>query len=274
MPFVTLSQHHIYYETSGYPDSPPLLILSGLTDYSAKTAWQSRDLSKDFYVITFDNRGAGRSSISSYDYTIADLADDAAAVLDALSIPVADVFGFSLGGMTALHLALNYPMRLRRLVLGCTSAGGTLSVYPDEQVMLSLTQPSRSGDRRQDFLDGIWVSVSDRCMSEQPEVVDALADIAIANPQTPESYQAQIKAVFTHDVSGRLGELQLPTLVMHGVEDRLIPAENGKYLAENIPGAKLILYPEAGHLFFIEKAGEVNGAIRDFLLDAGKFPQF
>jgi pimeloyl-ACP methyl ester carboxylesterase len=61
---------------------------------------------------------------------------------------------------------------------------------------------------------------------------------------------------------------------MHGVEDRLIPAENGKYLAENIPGAKLILYPEAGHLFFIEKADEVNGAIRDFLLDAGKFPQF
>lgn len=268
MPFVNLSHHQLYYETSGDPESPPLLILSGLTDYTDKCSWQTQDLSRDFYVISFDNRGAGRSSISDYEYTVADLADDAAAVLEALAIPVADVFGFSLGGMTALHLALNYPSRIRRLIVGCTSAGGRLGVYPDEQVMLSLTRPARSGDRRQDFLNGIWVSVSDRCLSEQPDVVDALANIAVANPQTPQSYQAQIKAVFTHDVSARLGEIRRPTLVMHGAEDRIIPAENGRHLADHIFGAQFILYPEAGHLFFIEKAAEVNSDIRAFLLDA------
>lgn len=265
MPIINLKHHHLYYETQGDPASPPLLILSGLTDYTAKCAWQSQDLARDFHVITFDNRGAGRSSISELEYTVADLADDASAVLDALDIPIADVFGFSLGGMTALHLTLNYPTTVGRLILGCTSAGGNLSVYPDQEVMLSLTKPPDTSDRRQAFLDGMWVSISERCVSEQPDVVDALADIAVANPQTPESYKAQIQAVFTHDVADRLPEIRIPTLVMHGMEDRLIPPANGEKLAAHLPEARLILYPDAGHLFFIEKAVEVNRDIRAFL---------
>ncbi len=269
MPIINLAHHHLYYETFGDPVSPPLLIVSGLTDYIAKCAWQTRVLSHDFYVITFDNRGAGRSSISDFEYTVADLAVDAAAVLDALDIPVVDVFGFSLGGMIALHLTLNNPSRVRRLVLGCTSAGGPLAVLPEREVLLSLARSSRSGDRRQDFLAGMWVSVSDKCVREQPTIINALADIAEANPQTPESRMAQLRAVFSHDVSDRLHEINIPALVMHGTEDRLIPPANGENLASHIAGARLILYPEAGHLFFIEKADEVNRDIRAFLQGAG-----
>lgn len=268
MPIITLDHYYLYYETFGDPALPPLLILSGLTDYTAKCAWQTRDLARDFYVITFDNRGAGQSTISDFEYTVADLAADAAAVLDALDIPVADIFGFSLGGMIALHLTLDNPSRVRRLVLGCTSAGGVLGVLPDREVMLSLAGSSRSGDRRRDFLDGMWVSVSDRCVREQPVIINALADIAAANPQTPESRMAQLRAVFTHDVSDRLHEIHVPTLVMHGAEDRLIPPANGEILASHIAGAQFILYPDAGHLFFIEKADEVNRDIRTFLLEA------
>ncbi len=269
MPILDLAHHQLYYETQGDPASPPLLILSGLTDYTAKCGWQTRDLVHDFHVITFDNRGAGRSSISGFEYTVADLAVDAAAVLDALDIQIADVFGFSLGGMIALHLTLNNPLRVRRLVLGCTSAGGSLGVYPETDVLLSLAGPSHISDRRQDFLDGMWVSLSDRCVKDQPEIVDALADIAAANPQTSESRMAQLRAVFTHDVSDRLHEIKTPTLVMHGTEDRLIPPANGEQLASHITGARLILYPEAGHLFFIEKADEVNRDIRTFLMETG-----
>ena len=267
MPILDLAHHQLYYETQGDPASPPLLILSGLTDYTAKCRWQTRELAHDFHVITFDNRGAGRSSISDFEYTVADLAVDAVAVLDALDIQMADVFGFSLGGMIALHLTLNNASRVGRLVLGCTSAGGSLGVYPESGVLLSLAEPSRSGDRRQDFLDGMWVSLSDRCVKEQPEIVNALADIAEANPQTPKSRMAQLRAVFTHDVSERLHEIRIPTLVMHGMEDRLIPPANSEQLASHITEARLILYPEAGHLFFIEKADEVNRDIRAFLTE-------
>ena len=269
MPILDLAHHQLYYETQGDPASPPLLILSGLTDYTAKCGWQTRGLAHYFHVITFDNRGAGRSSISGFEYTVSDLAVDATAVLDALDIQIADVFGFSLGGMIALHLTLNNPLRVRRLVLGCTSAGGSLGVYPETDVLLSLAGPSHISDRRQDFLDGMWVSLSDRCVKDQPEIVDALADIAAANPQTPESRMAQLRAVFTHDVSDRLHEIKTPTLVMHGTGDRLIPPANGEQLASHIAGARLILYPEAGHLFFIEKADEVNRDIRTFLMETG-----
>ena len=80
---------------------------------------------------------------------------------------------------------------------------------------------------------------------------------------------AQLRAVFTHDVSERLHEVRIPTLVMHGTEDRLIPSTNSEQLASHITGARLILYPEAGHLFFIEKADEVNRDIRAFLTESG-----
>ena len=94
-----------------------------------------------------------------------------------------------------------------------------------------------------------------------------LADIAAANPQTPAGYAGQLQAVMSHDVADRLGEIDAPTLVMHGADDRLIPPGNGRRLAEHIPGARFILYPDAGHLFFIERAAEVNRDIRAFLND-------
>lgn len=266
MPFLNVRGLALYYETAGDPAAPPVLILSGLTDYTAKSAWQVRELAEDFLVITFDNRGAGRSSPATLGYTAADLAGDAAAVLDALAIPVAHVFGFSLGGMIALHLALDYPERVARLALGCTTAGGRLGVLPDERVYQSLMQPIQTGDRRADFFNGVWVSVGDRCLNEQPELVERLADIAIANPQTGEGYAGQMQAVLTHDVADRLAEIRVPTLVLHGAADLMIPPDNGRLLAENIPGAKFILYPDAGHLFFIEQAAAVNRALRDFFL--------
>lgn len=265
MPVVNLPDHYLYYETSGDPAAPPLFIISGLTDYIAKSAWQINDLSDEYFVIAYDNRGAGRSSSAKPGYTVADMADDAVAVLDALHVSEAYIFGFSLGGMIALNVALNQPEKVKRLVLGCTTAGGRLGIYPHPEIMTSLVNPEKSGDRRQDFFNGAWISVSDRCVDEQPDLLDQLAEIAVANPQTPEDYAAQIQAVFTHDVSDRLREIRTPTLVLHGQEDRLIPPENGRLLADNISGAQLILYPHAGHLFFIERAREVNQDIRTFL---------
>lgn len=266
MPFLAIRDLQIYYETAGDPAAPPLIILSGLTDYTDKCSWQMSELSADFFVVTYDNRGAGRSSPVPAGYTMADLADDAVAVMDALAIPRAHVFGFSLGGMIALHLALNYPRRINRLVLGCTTAGGRLSVMPDEQVFSSLVQPQRTGDRRQDFFNGIRLSVGERCLTEQLELLDVLADIAVSNPQTSEGYAGQIQAVLTHDVADRLEEIDTPTLVLHGEADVMIPPANGRLLAEHIRGAQFITYPEAAHLFFIEQAATVNRDIRGFLI--------
>ena len=265
MPTVTADNHSLYYETAGDPSSPPLLIISGLSDYTPKCAWQVAGLAGDFFVVTFDNRGAGRSSPVSPGYSVADMMTDAVAVLDALNISQTHVFGFSLGGMSALHLTLNHPDRVKRLVLGCTTAGGWLTVYPDETVIAALVQPQLSSDRRDDFYNSLWMSASERSIQQQPDLIKALEEISMANPQSPEGYAAQIQALLSHDVADRLGEIQAPTLVLHGEEDRMIPQENGRLLAGHIRGAKLILYPNAGHLFFIEQAENVNRDIHHFL---------
>jgi pimeloyl-ACP methyl ester carboxylesterase len=267
MPTLSRDALEFYYETAGDPAAPPLLIISGLTDNGDKCRWQTADWRDDFFTITFDNRGSGRSTTPPPGYTTADMADDAAAVLDALDVAAAHVFGFSLGGMVALQLALRQPERLRRLVLGCTSAGGTATIWPESRVTAALLDPSRSGDRRRDFLDGLWISLGPRTASERPDLVAELGDLAVANTQTPEGYAGQVAAALTHDVTGRLSEITAPTLVLHGEQDLLIPPENGRYLAAHIPGARLILYPDAGHLFFIERAAEVNRDVRHFLQD-------
>lgn len=268
MPFLNRDQHSIYYETAGDAARPPLLIIAGITDSIAKCEWQAMDLAADFHVITFDNRGAGRSATPPAGYSMSDMAGDAAAVLAALGVQAAHVFGFSMGGMIALHLALDYPHLVGRLVLGCTTAGGRLSVRPQDLVMTALLNPEGSGDNRQDFYDRLWISLSDPCIAEQPAVVARLADLAAGNPQTPLGYAGQLQAVLTHDVADRLDRLRTPTLVLHGAADRLIPVENGRLLAASVPGARLIVYPGAGHLFFVERAAEVNRDIRDFLCAA------
>nr|HMT21756.1 alpha/beta fold hydrolase [Promineifilum sp.] len=247
MPTLTNRQPYIYYETLGDVALPPLLIIAGITDYTAKCQWQASALSDDFPVILFDNRGAGRSETPQPGYTMDDMADDAAAVLDTLDIDSAHVFGFSMGGMIAQHFALRYPQRVRRLVLGCTIAGGALTVQPEEQVVTALMNPLSTGDRRQDFYAGMWISLSDACITGQLDIVERLADLAAENPQTPIGYAGQMQAVLSHDVSDSLDEIHAPTLVLHGEADRLIPPENGRLLAAAIPGARFIPYPAAGH---------------------------
>lgn len=266
MPFLNLDHHTLYYETAGDPSQPPLLIIAGITDSIAKCEWQIPVLANDFHVIAFDNRGAGRSATPPPGYSMADMADDAAAVLTALAVESAHVFGFSMGGMIAMHLALRHPRRVRRLVLGCTSAGGRLSVQPEGPVMATLMSLNGRDDPRQDFHDNLWISLSDRCIAEQLDVIERLAELAVDNPQTPLGYAGQLQAVLTHDVADQLDQIRAPTLVMHGDEDRLIPVENGRLLAASIPGAQFIHYPGAGHLFFVERATEVNRDIRTFLL--------
>ncbi len=266
MSIAAVNNQQIYYETRGERAKPPLLIISGITDYIPKSEWQASELASDFYVILLENRGAGRSSAPAPGYTTADMADDAAALLDALDVESAAVFGFSMGGMIALELALRHARRVRRLVLGCTTVGGSALVQPDEWSLRALTAPAQSGDRRQDYLDRAWLSLGDKFRAEHSEVVERLAEIAAANPQTPQGYAGQFQAVLSHDVTGRLGNIHAPTLILHGGADRIIPVDNGRILVDCLPGARLVIYPDAGHLFFIEEAAAVNEEIRRFCL--------
>lgn len=269
MPIETVRGLEIYYETYGDPSRPSLLIIPGLGDPAGKCAWQADALADAFHILVPDNRGAGRSSQPPPGYTTADMAADTAALLDALGIGRTHVFGFSLGGMVAQQLALARPELVDRLALGCTTAGGALAFSPDDRVTAAMVSPQSTGDRYRDYLAGAWVSCSPAFIEQNPDTLAQLAALSARFPQTAEGYAGQIQAALTHDVAERVGGLRPPVLVMHGDADQLIPLENGLALARAVPGAELILYPGAGHLFFIEAAEAVNRDLRRFFLTSG-----
>lgn len=236
----------LYWESVG--DGPPILLIHGL-GLSGGAWWRTVDaLSPEMQVITFDNRGTGRSESLMPAYTTEAMADDAVCVLDHLGHETAHVYGISLGGMVAQQLALRHPHRVRSLVLGATQPGGRRAVRADDEVMGFFRR--RSAMRME---EAAWASVpynyGPRAREEQ---VDRIADDIerrLTGPFNEHAYRAQLFAAAMHNCYGRLDRIRVPVLVVHGEHDRVIPVENAHLMAERIPDSTLQLLPDAGHLY-------------------------
>ena len=252
----------LHWERTG--TGPPVLLIMGL-GLSGGAWWRTVPvLSRHLEVLTFDNRGVGRSHSLQLAYTTEAMADDAVSVLDAAGVKRVHVYGISLGGMVAQQLALRHPDRVRSLVLGATHAGGRHMHRPDVDVMAFLWErlllPSE---------DAAWRSVpfnySERCRAEHPERIAEDVAQRLAYPFSEQAYRAQLFAAVLHDCYDRLNRIRAPTLVVHGDEDRMIPVQNGRMIAERIPGAKLLELPGTGHLYPTE-APHVDEEIAAFMI--------
>lgn len=261
MPFAERAGHRIHYQVSGPDTAPPLLLIMGLA--LSSRAWDTLParLATRFRVIVFDNRGTGRSGRSGWAFRMRDLADDAAAVLDALAIPRAHVFGVSMGGMVAQELALRHPARVDRLALGATFAGWLHSRKPGlrTQLDLLLLNLGRVTEKRV-----AEVLVSPEWHAQHPR--GAIEWIVRADATTLRFALAQIAAVARHATARRLGTIRAPTLVITGDQDRLMPPRNSEVLARLIPGAKLVLLKGAGHAFPLEREDETVAALEQHFL--------
>jgi pimeloyl-ACP methyl ester carboxylesterase len=189
------------------------------------------------------------------------MASDAAAVLDDAGIESAHVFGVSMGGMIAQEFALQYPKRVRSLILGCTAAGGPTAVRaePEATQMLKTRDKMSPEQAAEAPVPFIYDSATPR------ERIDE--DIAIRRPwfQRPEGYTAQLQGILAWEAYSRLSGISAPTLVIHGESDRLVPPGNGKLIAERVPGAKLVMIPHASHLFLTDQTEVSHHAILEFL---------
>jgi pimeloyl-ACP methyl ester carboxylesterase len=269
MPFISSQRHRIFYEVSGPDSAPPLLLIMGL-GFSSR-AWDELPprLAEHFRVITFDNCGTGRSPRPRGPFGIAHLADDAAAVLDAVSAPDAHVFGISMGGMIALELALRHPGRVRSLALGATYAGWLRSAKPSVDVVAGLLAGIATSGRRRDpsaaaRLASILVS-ADHLARDLAGYTRWMARVEHASTAVA---ALQLLAVARHDTEARIGRIGSPTLVITGDADRLVPAENSRRLARMIPGARLVELPGAGHCFPVERLDETTRHLREFFAEA------
>jgi len=239
----------LYWESTG--EGEPVLLIMGL-GMNATGWWRTIPvLSRDLRVIAFDNRGVGRSDRPPGPYTVAQMADDAVAVLDAAGAAAAHVYGASLGGMIAQEVALRHPDRVTRLVLGATTPGGALAVAADEQARAFFARRAVMSAE-----EAVWASVpynygpATRADGGQRIAEDIVQRLRF--PIETEPYTAQLTAALGHDTGARLGDIRQPTLVVHGELDVMVAPENGRLLSERVPDARLHLVAGAGHLYFTD----------------------
>jgi 3-oxoadipate enol-lactonase len=262
MPIAKSIGAKIYYESAG--SGPPVLLISG-QGMTLASWWRTvAELSGSFRVLTFDNRDIGRSSRTAWPYVVAQMAEDATAVLDAAGVERAHVYGLSLGGMVAQELALRRPERVMALVLGSTTAGGPEAMLADPQ---PLTFFVRAGAMAPEEAE--WAAVPyNYSLRTRREHGDRIAeDIArrVDHGTDTLAYLHQVAAAATHNAVGRLGSIRAPTLVVQGEEDIVMPPPNGQLLAQAIPGAELKTWPNAGHLYTTDEP-EADRYVRRFLI--------
>jgi 3-oxoadipate enol-lactonase len=258
MSFVENQGTKIYWDEQGAGE--PLLLIMGLS-YPSYMWHRSRPvLSKKYRTIALDNRGVGQSDTPSGIYSIALMASDAAAVLDAAGVEAAHVFGVSMGGMIAQEFALQYPKRVRSLILGCTATGGPHAVQAEPAALQTLM---RQGMTPEESKEAIIPFIYDAATPRQR--IDEDMAIRMEWYPSPQGYMGQLQGIFGWESYTRIAQITAPTLVIHGETDRLVPATNSRLIAERIPGAKLVLIPQASHIFETDQPGVAHHAILEFL---------
>jgi len=266
MPKVKANGIEIYYETNG--TGKPLVLISGL----GYPLWQWHKmvpyLAEHFQVITFDNRGVGQSDKPVGPYTAQMLAADTVGLLDALGIEQAAIMGHSMGGFIAQAMALDYPEKVSELILCSTNFGGPNHVPITAEAMAVLSDVTSDPLTR--FTNGLKVSTAPGWSDAHPKVVKEWVEWRVANPVEPVPYQAQMAVglALTAEAAAfenKLPKISVPTLILFGAHDKVVPPENAELLRKQIPGSQTAIIPDAGHFFPIEVPEVASQLVIDFL---------
>jgi aminoacrylate hydrolase len=262
MPNLDTAGALLHYVRTGH--GPPVLLIQGVG--AIGNAWrpQIEALGDRYTLVSFDNRGIGRSTIRDGRFTIEAMANDALAIMDVESVDRFHVAGHSMGGVIAQALALSAPARVKSLAFLCTFArgkDGSSITLPMLGTALRMRIGTRA-QRRNAFLELImperYLQQVDRARLAaelQPLFGHDLAD-------QPPIVMKQLKAMSRFDAGARLKELAtIPTLVVSAVEDRIAGRSTGQALATAIPGSRYVEIADAGHGLPIHRAAETNALL-------------
>ena len=247
-----------------YGRGAPLLLIEGLGYASCMWFKQLPALASRYQVVVFDNRGVGDSDKPDEPYSIAQMADEAAGVLEGLGIGPAHVLGVSMGGMIAQELALRRPELVRGLVLACTTLGGRAAVPMAPETMRSMFALRQDLPTHEALLLAMKFAVSPAYFRDAQDELRQIVAWRLEQPTPRHAWMRQWEAGAAHDAAERAHKITAPTLILSGDEDLIVPVENAHLLAERIPNARLEIFP-GGHLFFVEQADAFNSAVLRFL---------
>ena len=262
MPRCACGDVRLYYEIQG--EGPNLLLLAGLGGGTWSWYGQVPYFKNRYRTVTFDNRGAGRSSMPQGPYQMKEFAGDTLSLLDHVGLERIFVLGLSMGGMIAQELALMAPDRVQAMVLGCTHCGGPSRLPPAPAAMEILL--NNSGLSQREIIEkNVPIFFSEGCRREEPDVIAAYCAAQLSAPEQPEyAFHAQLAAIASFDCGDRLEHVATPTMIVAGSEDVLIPAENSKALAQRLPHAEIVVIPGAGHALHAECRDKLNRLADEF----------
>lgn len=242
-------------------DGPPILLIMGHR-YSSRMWYPVYEGLGDRYrLISFDNRGTGQSGDRPRT-TVAELTADALAVLDAAHVDTVHVYGVSMGGGIALEFAIQYPNRVRSLILGCTMAKTHDKRRTPKwllNVVYRLPMPLIAAMATKRHKGGYGDAANDEAIARDKAMV---AD----DPFSRRGVLAQALAISDYHVShDAVRAVRTPTLVLHGTQDLAVPYESGRELSELIPGARLVTFEGCGHNYFVGARDAANTAVDQFI---------
>jgi pimeloyl-ACP methyl ester carboxylesterase len=256
VPYAVSDGATLYWTERG--EGEPVLLVMGLSFTHEMWYRVVPELERRRRVILFDNRGVGRSDCPRGPYSIAQMARDGVAVMDAAGVRSATVIGASMGGMIAQEMALRYPGRVQSLLLACTSYAGIRAKWP----RWALPEPGHW--RREMFLPMLYAKTTARERIEEDLRVQC-------NCRCPlRGLVSQLSGILVWSSYARLPEIRVPVMVIHGDCDRLIPPENGRVVASRIPGAEFRLIPDAGHILTTDQPEACRQAVMEFFSRFGR----
>ncbi len=258
MPKVRVGEIEVNYHLFG--SGFPVVFISGTgTDH---TTWLPLVSHFEGYTcLLFDNRGMGQTSVPEGPYSTAQMGDDVAGLLDALSMEKAFLVGISLGSAIAQQVVIRHPQRVRGAVLLGTWAktdrfiAELLQLWADLQAVLSPRDYARML---------LFWAASPEFINQNPDFVEPYLERVSAMNRPVAGYRAQVGAVKTHDTLELLAQVHVPVLVCHGALDMVVPVEHGRQVASRLPRAQYLEYAGAGHLLTIERGSELIPRIKDF----------
>ena len=263
MPFIHATDGtRIHYEVTGKSGATPVLMIQGLG--ASKNAWnlQRIAMATRFRIISFDNRGAGRSDKPTEPFTLEQMADDALAVLDAAGIETAHVVGASMGGVISQIVAVKYPHRVRSLTLVCTACRN----HPWRQELLQswAKTAEEKGMIEVGKEAAQWV-MSPRSFRRLVPAFTWMGPLAALRPR--HSFVSQIDAILNtrEDLVDQLSTITAPTMVIVGNQDILTPRGDSEEIAERIPNAELVVISGAAHGLMMEHSSTFNKILIEFL---------
>ena len=263
MPYLKTRMLEIYYEISGQGE--PIVFIGGLTSTVLSWKYQQKELQKYHQVVLFDNRGSGRTRILRPEKLSMELfANDVHHLLKGLGIKKAHILGASMGGMIAQVFAHSYPECCISLILCCTTCGLETGVKAQPEIVQIML--NRDGITEEEAERRALQAVAHpSSFQKRKELLEFYLQTKLSFPHSAREIARRNEAIRTFDFCNKLQEIKVPTLIMHGAEDRLVPAGNAEILAQRIPNAELILIQNSAHIFFIEKFEEFNMCLLDFM---------